>query len=73
MSRSLTCLNDSEEQVRNLCQWMIENGLQDVPLHLSRYFPRYRFKEVPTPVSTLKKAREVALSAGIQTVYLGNI
>ena len=69
----VTGLNDSEEQVRNLCQWMIENGLQDVPLHLSRYFPRYRFKEVPTPVSTLKKAREVALSAGIQTVYLGNI
>ena len=69
----VTGLNDSEEQVRNLCQWMIENGLQDVPLHLSRYFPRYRFKEVPTPVSTMKKAREVALSAGIQTVYLGNI
>ena len=69
----VTGLNDSEEQVRKLCQWMAENGLQDVPLHLSRYFPRYRFKESPTPVSTMKKAREVALSAGIQTVYLGNI
>ncbi|MBR3387972.1 MAG: AmmeMemoRadiSam system radical SAM enzyme [Bacteroidales bacterium] len=69
----VTGLNDSEEQVRKLCRWMVENGLQDVPLHLSRYFPRYRFQEAPTPISTLKKAREVALSAGIQTVYLGNI
>ena len=69
----VTGLNDSEEQVRRLCQWMVDNGLQDVPLHLSRYFPRYRYKESPTPASTLKKAREVAHSAGIQTVYLGNI
>ena len=30
----------SEEQVRALCGWMVENGLQRVPLHFSRYFPR---------------------------------
>ena len=69
----VTGLNDSEELVRKLCQWMVDNGLQDVPLHFSRYFPRYRYKESPTPASTLKKAREVAHSAGIQTVFLGNI
>ena len=69
----VTGLNDSEEQVRKLCQWMVDNGLRDVPLHLSRYFPRYRYKESPTPAATLKKAREVAVSAGIQTAYLGNI
>ena len=69
----VTGLNDSEEHVRKLCQWMVDNGLQDVPLHLSRYFPRYRYKESPTPASTMKKAREVAISTGIQTVYLGNI
>ena len=69
----VTGLNDSEEQVRKLCQWMVDNGLQDVPLHFSRYFPRYRYKESPTPASTLKNAREVAHSAGIQTVFLGNI
>ena len=69
----VTGLNDSEELVRKLCQWMVDNGLQDVPLHFSRYFPRYRYKESPTPASTLKNAREVAHSAGIQTVFLGNI
>ena len=69
----VTGLNDSEELVRKLCQWMVDSGLRDVPLHLSRYFPRYRYKESPTPAATLKKARETALSAGIETVFLGNI
>ena len=70
----VTGLNDSEEQVGALCRWMMENGLLEVPLHLSRFFPRYRFQEAgPTPKPTLLKAREVALASGIGSVYLGNI
>ena len=69
----VTGLNDSEELVGKLCAWMAENGLKDIPLHLSRYFPRYRFKEPPTPKATLVRAREIARSAGIEAVYLGNI
>ena len=57
-----------------LCRWMVENGLRDVPLHLSRFFPRYHFTDVgPTPKATLLMARDVALSHGIRTVHLGNI
>ena len=70
----VTGLNDSEEQVDDLCRWMVENGLQDVPLHFSRFFPRYKFKDAgPTPKPTLFKARDAALAAGIRNVYLGNI
>ena len=70
----VTGLNDSEEQVGRLCQWMVDHNLQDVPLHLSRFFPRYKFKEPgPTPKKTLVAAREKALSLGIKHVYLGNI
>ena len=70
----VTGLNDSDEQVGKLCQWMADYGLQDVPLHLSRYFPRYRMREPgPTPKTTLIKARETSLSFGIRSVYLGNI
>ena len=70
----VTGLNDSEQQVRRLCGWMAENGLQDVPLHLSRYFPRYKMREPgPTPKKTLLAARETALALGIKYVYLGNI
>jgi pyruvate formate lyase activating enzyme len=67
-------LNDSEEQVRALCGWMVENGMQRVPLHFSRYFPRYRMAAPgPTPKQSLLRAREVALALGIEAVYLGNV
>lgn len=70
----VTGLNDSVDYVTRLCQWMADNGLQDVPLHFSRYFPRYRMKEPgPTPAATLFAARETALSLGIKDVFLGNI
>ena len=70
----VTGLNDSAEQVARLCTWMADNGLQDVPLHLSRFFPRYWMKEPgPTPKATLVAARETALSLGIKAVYLGNL
>jgi pyruvate formate lyase activating enzyme len=70
----VTGLNDSEEHVARLCQWMAENGLQEVPLHLSRYFPRYRMTSPgPTPKATLVRAREVATGQGIKQVYLGNV
>ena len=70
----VTGLNDSVEAVTRLCQWMADNGLQDVPLHFSRYFPRYRMKQPgPTPAATLFAARERALFFGIKDVFLGNI
>ena len=53
---------------------MVENGLQRVPLHFSRYFPRYKMATPgPTPKQSLARAREVALALGIKTVYLGNV
>ena len=70
----VTSLNDSEQQVDALCRWMVDNGLQDVPLHLSRYFPRYKMSEPgPTPKATLLRARQTALDAGVKNVYLGNV
>ena len=70
----VTGLNDSEEQVGRLCRWMVENGLEGIPLHFSRFFPRYRFNEAaPTPKAKLLKARELARSLGVRTVHLGNI
>ena len=70
----VTGLNDSETKIRSLCAWMADNGLQNVPLHFSRFFPRYKFTTTsPTPKNTLLLAREIAGSHGIKTVYLGNI
>lgn len=70
----VTGLNDSAEQVSALCRWMVDNGLSDVPLHFSRFFPRYRMRESEaTPRRTMNNAKEIADSLGIKTVFLGNI
>ena len=70
----VTGVNDSEKQITDLCAWMADNHLQDVPLHFSRFFPRYRFTGVgPTPKAALLNARDIALNFGIKTVHLGNI
>ena len=67
-------LNDAEEQVQAVCGWMVENGLLRVPLHFSRYFPRYKMASPgPTPKQSLLRARDIALELGIETVYLGNV
>ena len=70
----VTGVNDLEKQITELCAWMADNNLQDVPLHFSRFFPRYRFTGVgPTTKETLLMARETAFNLGIRTVHLGNI
>ncbi len=67
-------LNDSDEDLRNLCRWIKENMGDDTPLHFSRFFPHYRMKHLPpTPVNTLNRARDIARSEGLQFVYIGNV
>jgi pyruvate formate lyase activating enzyme len=43
-------------------------------LHLSRFYPRHKLKKLPsTPILTLEKARETALSCGLEYVYIGKV
>jgi len=67
-------VNDDMEMIRHMCRWMVENDLAEVPLHFSRFFPRYKMQDTPpTPVSTLRMAEQIAREEGIQHVYLGNV
>ena len=63
-------LNDGEEEVAALSAWLA--GISpEIPLHLSRYFPRHNFALPPTPLSTLEKARRIA-GEYLSYVYIGN-
>jgi pyruvate formate lyase activating enzyme len=67
-------LNDSDESVRSLCSWVADNLGRDVPIHFSRFYPTYKLKNLPpTPVSSVEKAREIALAEGISYPYVGNV
>jgi len=65
---------DDFEMIREMCDWLVSNDLQDAPLHFSRFHPMYKLTQLPpTPVATLEKAREIALESGIRYVYIGNV
>ena len=67
-------VNDNMDMIRQMCKWMVENDLSEVPLHFSRFFPKYKMQDIPpTPVSTLRMAEKIAREEGIQHVYLGNV
>jgi len=67
-------LNDSMDEIRAMSQWIREALGPDVPVHFSRFYPQYMLKNLPaTPVSTLEKARKVAMDAGLNFVYIGNV
>ena len=63
--------NDTDEDFEKLADWICSID-RSIPLHYSRYFPRYRFSEPQTPVETLRRAFEIAKSK-LKYVYVGNI
>lgn len=66
--------NDSPEELRELSEWVYTALGPDTPLHFSRFHPMFELTDVPaTPVSTITKAREIALDVGLLYVYCGNV
>ena len=63
--------NDSEGEIEALSTW-IAGISPDIPLHLSRFFPRYQyFNKGATPVSQVYDLAEVA-RRHLEYVYTGN-
>jgi pyruvate formate lyase activating enzyme len=66
--------NDDMPVLKEMCLWIKRELGADTPIHFSRFYPLYKLKSLPpTPVSILEKAREIASSAGLEYVYIGNI
>jgi pyruvate formate lyase activating enzyme len=63
--------NDSDEEVEKLAKW-IASVNKDIPLHLTRYYPAYKFTEPPTPIDRVLKCRDEAKQY-LNYVYVGNI
>lgn len=66
-------LNDDDKQLTAAAEFI--SALDpSIPWHVSRYHPDYKFVSAPpTPVSTLRRAREIGKRAGLRYVYTGNI
>ncbi|MFH1296487.1 MAG: AmmeMemoRadiSam system radical SAM enzyme [Bacteroidota bacterium] len=65
---------DKPQMIREMCTWLVDNGLEDRPLHFIRFFPLYKLTTLPfTPLSILEEAHGIAKEAGINYVYIGNV
>jgi len=63
--------NDSVEEIRALAQWLASVN-PEIPLHLSRFFPRYRMSDwPPTPVDRVYRLVDEAKTYR-SFVYAGN-
>ena len=66
-------VNDSEKTLRGIAD-RIATGLgRDVPWHITRYYPAYKFNAPSTPVRTLEHAWQIGREAGLNFVYMGNV
>jgi pyruvate formate lyase activating enzyme len=67
-------LNDSDRELSEEVEWIVDNLGVDVPLHFTAFHPDYRMRDrSPTPPATLSRARRIAGAAGIRYVYTGNV
>ncbi len=66
--------NDSDTEIEAESRWIMRELGPDVPLHFTAFHPDYKMMDiVPTPASTLTRARKIALAEGLHYVYTGNV
>jgi pyruvate formate lyase activating enzyme len=66
--------NDSAEELKKLADWLAAEAGPDVPWHISRFYPQYKYTDSePTPVESMLRAEEIGKAAGLHYVYLGNV
>ncbi|MDA3819896.1 MAG: AmmeMemoRadiSam system radical SAM enzyme [Candidatus Delongbacteria bacterium] len=67
-------ISDKDEELDAFFYWMTERNMHEVPLHISRFYPTYKLRNVPpTPENRIFEVRKKAMNAGLLYVYPGNI
>jgi pyruvate formate lyase activating enzyme len=66
--------NDSDKDIRELCQWVRNYLGVDTPIHFSRFWPTHKLLNLPpTPEETLTRAWDIAKAEGIHFPNTGNV
>jgi len=66
--------NDSEKELEEMTQWVVQHLGPDVPLHFTAFHPDWKMLDIPaTPSATLTRARDIAMNNGVRYAYTGNV
>jgi pyruvate formate lyase activating enzyme len=66
--------NDSADELDAMTRWVVAELGPDVPMHFSAFHPDFRMLDhPPTPLATLRRARQIALDNGVRYAYTGNV
>jgi len=67
-------INDDPAELRDAARFVAQELGVETPWHISRFFPAYQMSDVPpTPLATLRRAREIGLEEGLRYIYVGNV
>jgi pyruvate formate lyase activating enzyme len=65
---------DQEEQLRAIARFIRDELGRETPWHVTRFFPQYQLTDLPpTPLASLRRARQIGLEEGLYYVYSGNV
>ena len=66
--------NDSPEEIKQECDWILKNLGDNIPLHFTAFHPDFKMRDKDrTPEKTLTDARKIAMDMGIKYCYVGNV
>lgn len=66
--------NDSQDEIKQLCNWISANLGENIPLHFTAFHPDFKMRDKQrTPSSTLDMARDIAIAEGLNYCYVGNV
>ena len=66
--------NDSDDELKQIADFIVTEAGPDVPWHISRFYPAYKLDDKEsTPVETLEKAEKIGKKAGLKYIYIGNV
>ena len=67
-------LNDSDEELHAMAEWVVKELGPDVPWHFTAFHPDWKMRDrPPTPPETLTRARRIAMEHGVRYAYTGNV
>lgn len=66
--------NDDEADLKGIARFIAEELGHETPWHVTAFYPTYKMLDrPPTPVATLRRARQIGIEAGLRYVYEGNV